>query len=113
MGDIPADEDLIRVIENFCESLDISRGFFSVLGTATLYTIGTYDPDQQVYVTSMEKGPCEILSCTGNIFVENGAPGIRASIVLADHKGKVTGGRLFSETHVTRGEVIITELSAG
>ncbi len=113
MGNIPENKDIIGVIEDFCKNKAISRGLFSVLGTATLYTTGTYDPDQEVYVTSMEKGPCEILSCTGNIFIENGAPKIRGSIALADHQGKVTGGRLFSKTHVTRGEIIITELFAG
>lgn len=84
---------------------------FSVIGAVSSATIGAYDQKQQVYVTSKEEAPLEIVSCIGNVSLKDGKPFIHAHILLADEQGKTIGGHLFSETIIYAGEINLQELT--
>lgn len=81
-----------------------------MIGNVSSVTAGVYDPVQQVHVTFSEKGPFEIVSCTGNVFMKAGRPAVHAKIILADAQGRVCGGHLFSETIALAGEIDLQEL---
>jgi len=110
MGRLPQGKDLILSIEKFCMEASIQMATFSVIGAVSSITIGTYDQKQQVYVTSQEKAPLEIVVCTGNVSIKDEQPFIHAHIVLADEKGKIMGGHLFSDTIIFAGEIYLKEL---
>lgn len=110
LGRLPHGEDLITSIEDFCKDASIQMATFSIIGAVSSVTIGSYDQKQQVYVTSMEKSPLEIINCTGNVSLKDGNPIIHAHIVLCDEQGKTIGGHLFSETIIFAGEIELQEL---
>ncbi len=110
LGRLPYGEDLITSIEDFCKDTSIQMATFSVIGAVSSVTIGSYDQKQQVYVTSREKSPLEILNCTGNVSLKDGNLIIHAHIVLCDEQGKTIGGHLFSETIIFAGEIKLQEL---
>lgn len=109
---LPCKKDIIKSIEQFCHDKSIHMAAFSIMGAVSSYTIGTYDQRQQVYVTYTETAPREIVSCRGNILIQEGKPVICAKIILADEQGEITGGHLFSETTLFAGEIDIQELKA-
>lgn len=111
LGRLPSGEDIIRSIEYFCQKNAIQLAAFSVTGAVSLFTIGIFDQKQHVHVTSRHESPREIISCTGNITSHGGKKAyVQAQIILADHLGKTTGGRLFSDTIVFTGEFQLVEL---
>ena len=111
VGRLPHGGDLINSIEEFCKKALIQMATFSVIGAVSSATIGAYDQKQQVYVTSKEEAPLEIVSCIGNVSLKDGKPFIHAHILLADEQGKTIGGHLFSETIIYAGEINLQELT--
>ncbi|MFW5853720.1 MAG: PPC domain-containing DNA-binding protein [Thermodesulfobacteriota bacterium] len=103
-------DDLIGSVEQFSRAVSVETACFSVWGAVSAFTIGVYDQKQQVYVTHSETAPREILSCTGTVSFQEGAPAVHARIVLADEAGGLTGGRLFSETRIFAAELVLEEL---
>lgn len=110
LGRLPHGEDLITFIELYCRHAAIQTASFSVIGSVSSCTLGVFDQTQQVYVTSKEKEPFEITACTGNVSLKDGDPIVKAHAVLGNAKGKIIGGRLFSETLVFEGEIDLQEL---
>lgn len=102
--------DIISAIETVCENNSILAASFSIQGAVCSYTIGTYDQAQHVYVTSTVKEAREIVNCQGNVSAKDAKPFVLAHIVLSDERGRITGGRLFSETVVYAGEIELQEL---
>ena len=109
MGNLPHGKDIFASIEVLCRAASLRTAAFSVRGVVLSYTIGAYDPQQQVYVTTSESSPREIISCSGSVSSRNGGVQISAHIVLADDQGAVTGGRLFSDTQIFSGEIQLQE----
>jgi predicted DNA-binding protein with PD1-like motif len=105
MGRLPYGQDLITSIEDFCQKFSIQMATFSAIGAVSSFTIGAYDQEQQVYVTTMETASLEIVTCVGNVSLMDGNPVVHAHIVLGDKQGKLIGGHLFSETTVFAGEI--------
>ncbi len=108
---LPAGQDLIAGLEAVCARNSIATAVFSLIGTASVLTIGTYDQHQQVYVTRRKEGFFEILNCTGNISRSGEAFQINARIMAADLDGRVWGGTLFPECRLFAGELDLQELS--
>lgn len=109
MGNLPHGKDIFASIEALCRAASVRTAAFSVRGVVLSYTIGAYDPQQQVYVTTSASSPMEIISCSGSLSSRNGAVETSAHIVLADDQGAVTGGRLFSDTRIFSGEIQLQE----
>jgi uncharacterized protein len=110
VGRLPYGEDLITSIENFCQDVSIQMAGFFVIGSVSSATFGNYDQKQLVYVTTKETAHLDIVTCTGNVSLQNGTPVTRAHIVLADKQGNITGGHLLSETIIFAGEIDLQEL---
>jgi predicted DNA-binding protein with PD1-like motif len=109
MADLPRQADLMEALEHFCRTYAVQAGVFSVIGALTSATIGAFDQKQQVYVTHQEVSHLEIVSCMGNISMENGQLCLKAHAMLADCEGHVTGGRLFSESPIFYAELDLQE----
>ncbi len=109
IGRMPAGEDIIHTVSDFCQHHGIKTATFQVSGAVSLFTIGTFDQNQQVYVTSRNENPMEIAGCSGNILYDEKWH-VHAQIILADQTGKTSGGRLFSDTFMFAGEFQIMEL---
>jgi len=111
LGRLPGGKDLIQTLEEFCRQNTVQTAVFSVFGAASTITLGTFDQKQQVYITHSEAGYFEIVNCRGNISERNGKPFVYAHITLADENGHLTGGRLFSDTVIYSGEMVLQELN--
>lgn len=110
LGRLPHDKDLIKAIEDLCARNSIQTGVFSIIGAVKSVTLGSYDQNQQVYVTCKKEEPLEIVHCTGNISLKEEKVVVHAHAVLADIDGKTIGGHIFSETIVYAGEIYFREL---
>jgi predicted DNA-binding protein with PD1-like motif len=113
LGTLPYGKDFVKTIEDFCVQESIQTGVFSVIGAVMSVTLGSYDQNQQVYVTYNKEEPLEIVHCTGNISLKDGRVAVHAHAVLADINGQTIGGHIFSETSVYAGEIYIQELLGG
>jgi predicted DNA-binding protein with PD1-like motif len=105
-----ASADLLEAVAEFCRRRAILAATFRIAGAVSRFTIGVYDPTQQVYVTHAEESPREVVACSGTVSARNGDPVPAAHIVLADANGRVTGGKLFSETRAIWAELVLREL---
>ena len=107
---LPHGRDFVKSVEDFCLENAITVGVFSVIGAVMSATMGSYDQNQQVYVTFKKDEPLEIVHCTGNVSLKDGKVAVHAHGVFADMNGQTTGGHVFSETVVYAGEIYIQEL---
>ncbi len=110
LGRLPYRNDLIAALEGFCADHSIQTAIFSIIGSVTSATLGSYDQNQQVYVTFNKVEPLEIVHCTGNVSLRNGKPAVHAHAIFADINGHTLGGHIFSETIVYAGEIYVQEL---
>ena len=110
LSKLPHGKDLIRTLEDFCVQNSIQTAVFSVIGAVTSATLGSYDQNQQVYVTYKKEEPLEIVNCTGNVSLKDGQVAVHAHAVLADKDGQTIGGHVFSDTVIYAGEMYIREL---
>ncbi len=110
LGRLPYGKDLVKTIEDFCVRNSIQTGVFSVIGAVMSVTLGSYDQNQQVYVTLKREEPLEIVHCAGNVSLKDGKVAVHAHAVLADMNGQTIGGHIFSETVVYAGEIHVQEL---
>ena len=110
VGRLPHGKDLFASVKYFCKESSIQTATFSIFGAVSSATIGNFDQKQHVYVTLTERSPLDILVCTGNVSLNDQDLFIHAHIVLADKRGKIVGGNLFSETIIYAGEIDLQEL---
>ncbi len=110
LGRLPLGEDLVTAVEGFCADHSIRTAVFSIIGSVTSATLGSYDQKQQVYVTFKQDEPLEILHCTGNVSLKNDKPTVHAHGMFADMNGHTIGGHVFSETLAYAGEIYLQEL---
>jgi uncharacterized protein len=108
---LPAGQDMIEALKAVCTRNAVDTAVFSIIGAAGLLTIGTYDQQQQVFVTRRKEGFFEIVGCTGNISRGTQGLQINGRVMAADIDGRVWGGTLFSETRLFTGELDLQELS--
>lgn len=109
LGRLPHGGDLIRSIEDFCKDRGIRAGSFFLIGAVSSAVIGAYDQEKKTYNKIEMNEPLEIVACSGNISIKDGAPFVHGHIVLGDEQGKTCGGHLFSDTVVFAGEIEILE----
>ena len=111
VGRLPHGQDLITTIERFCLFNKVQMATITVNGAVSSATIGTFDQQQQVYVTTLVDKPLSIVACQGNVSIKDNHPFVHVSAVLSDTDGQVTGGRLFSETIIFAGDIDLQELT--
>jgi predicted DNA-binding protein with PD1-like motif len=102
--------DLLGELADFCRAAKLNAALLTVTGSVRSGTIGTFDPDQEVYVTHSVERPLEIAACHGTVTPGDDPPCLRAGIVLADATGQVLAGRLLSPTIVLMAEATLDEM---
>ena len=107
---LPNDQDLLKEVAAFCKAASIQMAVFSLVGTVTTVSYGSYDPKQQVYVTAKEQAPFEIVSCSGNVSLKDENPFVQAHGILTNAHGKIIAGQIFSDTVLVAGELDLQEL---
>jgi len=107
---LPAGEDLLAAIDDFCSREGIRAGAFSLAGHLAKATLGIFDSRQQVHVTQCRTESLEIASGGGTVLQKEGRPHVWARAVLVTLEGKTLAGTLFPGTRVFAGEMDFQEL---
>ena len=102
---------MITTIARFCRTNQVQAAVFTVNGAVSSATLGTFDQQQQVYVTSVIDRPLSLVACQGNVTIKDNHPFVYVSAVMSDTDGRTTGGRLFSDTIIFAGELDFQELT--
>jgi hypothetical protein len=102
-------EDLFESVKKRAEASGIRAGFFILIGTVKHVTIGFYKEGK--YETIRLEGPLEVVSCTGNVAVdEKGEVMIHAHVVVSNEKGEAFGGHLMKGSEVgATAELVLVE----
>lgn len=109
VGRLHGGEDLIQAVTALGAKEQIATAAVTLTGRITQFTIGIFDPVQQVYVTCTEVRLMEIVICRGLLSAGREGPFLHAHIQLADENA-VIGGRLFSDTLAAEAECLVEEL---
>ena len=92
-------EDLAEAIKKRVDESGIKAGVFFLIGSLKEAVLGYYKEGQYKYIRF--DGPLELVSCIGNMAVdENGEVIIHAHVVVADEKGEAFGGHLMKGSYV-------------
>lgn len=93
------DEDLAEAIKKRAVESEIKAGVLFLIGTLKKAVLGYYEKGE--YKTIEFNEPLEIVSCMGNVAVdENEEPIIHAHIVVSNADGEAFGG------HLMKGSVV-------
>lgn len=113
MGKCSFDADLLEQMNTFCQQNKITTGSVSLIGAVKNIRLGYYKQDEKQYVTLDEdlsdKGPFEIVNCSGNISIKDEKPFCHLHIVVSDKEGKCFGGHLMPGVKIFATEFIIQE----
>ena len=103
-------EDLFESIQKRAEKTGIRAGFFIVIGTVKRATLGYYKEGK--YETLRLEGPLEIVSCTGNVAVDDKDEiVIHAHVVVSNEKGEAFGGHLMKGSEIgATAELVMVEI---
>ncbi len=107
---LPQTCDLIEATGDICRRKGIQQAAFQIMGEVSLLTIGTFDQNQQVFVTERHEGPFEIVFCNGHVNRQDGCYAVNSRIIAADMEGRLVGGVLFSDTRIYAAEIDLQEL---
>jgi len=92
-------DDLIESVERVAEEKSIKAGAFFIIGALKHVVVGHYK--ERKYTTIKLNGHFEIVSCTGNIALdEEKRTIVHAHIVVSNEKGETFGGHLFQGNRV-------------
>jgi len=102
-------EDLAEAVKKRVEESGVKAGIFILIGSLKDVTLGYYKEGE--YKSVRLEGPLEIVSCMGNIAVdEKGEVIIHAHMVVSNEKGEAFGGHLMKDSHVgATAELVIIE----
>jgi len=103
-------DDILESLTQAITENSIQTGFFTAIGAIKTANLGYYLLDQKKYKTITLEGNFEIVSCSGNITLKDGAPMIHAHLVVADQKGRAFGGHLLADNKISiTGEIFLIE----
>jgi len=102
-------EDLYEAIRSNAEKSGVKAGVFLLIGTLKHAVLGYYKAGQ--YKNVRLDGPLEIVSCIGNVAVdEKGEVIVHAHLVVSDENGKAFGGHLMKDSLVgATAELVLIE----
>lgn len=104
------DADLLRELTEFAEKNGVRTASISVIGAIQTLGIAYYYQDSHKYenITGFEnKGPFEIVSCSGNVSIKDGKPFCHVHLVAADADGHCYAGHLVEGTKIFAAEIIM------
>jgi len=103
--------DLLDDMARFLAEKNIRFGTASIIGALDKAILGAYSFEECVYKKYTYEREMEILHCTGNISMLDGAPFAHLHMVVSDIEGKAFGGHVFSGCKVKVAECIVTEFA--
>lgn len=111
MGKCSYGADLLFQMNSFCEENNIRTGTINIIGAVQNIALGYYKQYEKKYVTLDEnlsnKGPFEIVNCTGNVSIKDEKPFCHLHIVVSDREGKCFGGHLMPGVKIFAAEFVI------
>ena len=106
MGRLEQGDDLYEAIQRYCLEKKIRHAWINALGAVSRLAFFYYDQDQKKYFSREVEQKLEILNCTGNVSLKQGAPFVHLHITCADREGRTVGGHLTPKSTVFACEVI-------
>lgn len=92
-------QDLIEAIEKESKDSDIRAGIFLLIGSLSTVVLGYYKEGE--YSTTRLDGPLEIVSCMGNVALnERDETAIHAHIIVSNEQCTTFGGHLMKDSRV-------------
>ncbi|MBU0762676.1 MAG: DNA-binding protein [Candidatus Altiarchaeota archaeon] len=88
--------DILDELKKLADERGIDSGFFSVIGACEKAELAFYDHVKRTYERHSIDEACEILNCTGNIFLKDGQRFIHAHATLSKKNGSAVGGHVNS-----------------
>lgn len=107
---LPKGKDLMEELCDFCHDNQVKCGIVHVVGCVSNATIGYYDQSKKKYEKNLFDEELELVSCSGNISIQDNRPMVHAHVVLADKEGATVGGHLMLGTKIHVCEAYIQEL---
>jgi predicted DNA-binding protein with PD1-like motif len=93
------DEDVLKVLTDFCAEKGIESGSFRAIGAVKEARIGYYDLTKKEYGSKMYEAEMEVASMTGNVALVDGKPFIHCHAVLSGiapgTENQPVGGHVF------------------
>ena len=110
---VPRGADLWDWLRGFAGEQDVRTGTVSMIGAVERAVVSFYNQKTHAYHDLRIEGPHEIVSCSGNISIHEGAPFPHVHIVLSAEDGRCVGGHLKPGTIAFAAEARIEELEGG
>lgn len=107
---LPKGGDLLLSLNQVCADNKVTRGMVQLIGAVEFATMAYYDQDKQAYETFELREHAEILSCTGNVSLKDGAPFCHMHIIFGGRRGACVGGHLMPGSSVFAAEAVILPL---
>ena len=104
------DSDLVSFLGEFAKKNGITVGAFTAIGALAAAKLAFWDRENRKYITIADLDSAqELISCMGNITVEDEELEVHAHVALVDQQGNTRGGHLL-EGRVTFTQVCLHEL---
>jgi uncharacterized protein len=92
----------------FARKHELVAGYLSGIGAISDAEIGFFDPATNTYLRHQQNEQAELLSLTGNLALNNGAPFFHIHVALGLQDGSARGGHLFEATVRPTVELVLT-----
>lgn len=111
VGRFPTGADLLKSVQDLLQREEVCAGQISIIGALRKSNLGWYDDAQGQYHTFEEERLAELLHCTGNVSLLDGAPFPHLHAVLSIHDQSTFGGHVFEgcEVYVAEYQVTVYE----
>ncbi|MCD6310053.1 MAG: DNA-binding protein [Candidatus Eremiobacteraeota bacterium] len=106
---MPKGEDIIAVIEKFCEEKDIRSAAVWGIGAVERAVLGFYDAKSGQYLSIPRDEQMEVVHCAGNVSRKEWKVHVHLHVILADREGRCFGGHLLPGSVIFAGEFYISE----
>ncbi len=110
MGRFHLNDDLIKVLTQYCIDNKIIMGHIQIIGRLLQAHLSYYDPEEKKENYVSIKKPLIIQQASGNISLKNGLPMTHIHAVCTDLDGKPIGGNLEEGSILFTGEFFLQEL---
>ena len=87
-------EEIVEQILETARQLKISLASVEAIGATDFFTVGGYNVEKKEYRANEFSGPHEIVSLSGTITTQNGAPYCHLHLAAAGEDGRMVGGHL-------------------